>query len=62
MDELKIDLHGVRLPSNDWVDIPYTSLQVRTQATDPFGTIYVRWNPDAARPAAADKFWLEFEN
>lgn len=45
-DEVQLDLHGVRLPSDDWVNIPGTWLQVRTQMTDPFGTIYLRRDPD----------------
>lgn len=46
-DELQISLDGVKLPSDDWVNIPGTRLQVRTRMTDTFGTIYVRKDPDA---------------
>lgn len=59
MNELQINLDGVKLPSDDWVNIPGTWLQVRTKMTDPFGTIYLRQHPDAPCPEPG-KSWLEF--
>lgn len=61
MNELQINLDGVKLPSDDWVNIPGTWLQVRTKMTDPVGTVYVRRNPEAVRPAPEDRLWMEFE-
>lgn len=60
-DELQINLDGVKLPSDDWVNIPGTRLQVRTRMIDPFGTIYVRKDPEARRSAPEDRLWMEFE-
>ena len=44
--EIRLPDHGVRLPSEDWVDVPDCPFQVKTQAEDLLGSFWVRVKPD----------------
>jgi hypothetical protein len=45
-DEQVLSLDGVRLPCDDWVDVPGTEFQVRTYMHERAGTFHLRKKPD----------------